>query len=69
MPWWYNIGTGEVEDDESRGTGEDVLGPYATREQAARALQIAHEKTERWDAQDREWDNRGAAPGWSGDAD
>ncbi|MEI2764138.1 MAG: methionine aminopeptidase [Dermatophilaceae bacterium] len=69
MPWWYNIGTGEVEDDEGRGTGEDVLGPYATREEAARALQIAHDKTEQWDAQDREWDNRGAAPGWSKGAD
>lgn len=69
MPWRTTSGPARSRTTRAGGRGEDVLGPYATREQAARALQIAHEKTERWDAQDREWDNRGAAPGWSGDAD
>ncbi len=52
--------------------GEDMLGPYATKEEASQALETAHEKTEKWDAEDREWDNRGASPSWSagpGDGD
>lgn len=65
MQWWYDVATGQVHNDEERGPGEDQLGPYATREEAARALQTAREKTEKWDAEDREWENRGASPGWS----
>jgi hypothetical protein len=42
------------------------MGPYETEAEAARALQSAHERTEKWDAEDREWNARGSA---SGDAD
>ena len=65
MQWWYNVSTGQVESDDERGMGEDMLGPYATKEQAAHALEAAHEKTEKWDAEDREWANRGASASWS----
>jgi hypothetical protein len=65
--YWYNVRTGQVQSDDERGPGEDVMGPYDTREEAAHALRTAREKTEKWDAEDREWRNRGAATGWAGD--
>lgn len=61
MEYWYNVRTGQVEDDDNRSPGEDVLGPYPTEDDAARALDTAREKTEKWDAEDRAWDERGAA--------
>lgn len=65
MEYWYNMRTGKVESDEERGPGQDVMGPYESREEAARALEIARARSEKWDADDREWSDRGAAPGWS----
>ncbi|MBK8469663.1 MAG: methionine aminopeptidase [Actinomycetales bacterium] len=61
MQYWYNIAKGQVETDEDRGPGEDVLGPYDTADEAAHALEIARRKTEEWDAEDRAWDQGGAA--------
>lgn len=66
MSYWYNTATGQVETDENRGQAQDVMGPYETEAEAARAIQSAHERTEKWDAEDREWNARGSA---SGDAD
>ncbi len=65
MDYWYNMRTGRVESDDERGPGQDVMGPYPSREEAARALEIARARTEKWDAEDRAWQDRGAAPGWS----
>jgi hypothetical protein len=56
--WWYNTKTGQVEPDDNHGPNRDVLGPYKTKEDAARALEIARERTEKWDREDREWDAR-----------
>lgn len=56
MQYWYNIDTREVESDDTRGRNEQVMGPYDTREEAARAVDIAREKTERWDEEDRRWE-------------
>ncbi len=66
MQWWYNVSTGQVESDDERSLGADVLGPYASRQEAARALELARERTERWDAEDREWEQRGESGGTSG---
>lgn len=65
VQYWYNISTGKVETDEDRGQDADVLGPYDSAAEAAKALEIARAKTEAWDEQDREWDQRGAAADWS----
>lgn len=54
--FWFNVGTGQVETDENKSRGEILLGPYATREEAARALETAREKTEHWDEEDRRWE-------------
>jgi len=49
--WWYNHRTGEVEEGpQSLGTDRD--GPYATREEAARAPEIARERARRWAAEE-----------------
>ena len=64
MSYWYNVDTGQVETDANRSRAEQVMGPYETEEEARNALARAHEKTEKWDEADREWDKKGAAPGW-----
>jgi hypothetical protein len=56
VAYWYNVSTGKVETEEDRGRGEDLMGPYATEAEASRALETAREKTERWDEQDKAWD-------------
>ena len=56
MAYWYNVSSGQVESDDNKSQGEDLLGPYASQEEAANALQTARERTEKWDAEDREWE-------------
>ena len=36
MSFWYNVDTGQVETDDNRSRGEQVLGPYATEAEAER---------------------------------
>lgn len=60
--WWYNTKTGQVEPDDNHGPNRDILGPYGSQEEAARALEIARERTEKWDAEDRDWEKRGEKP-------
>lgn len=56
MAYWYNVDKGTVETDDDKDQGAKLMGPYATQDEASRALQSARENTERWDAEDREWD-------------
>lgn len=63
MAFWYNISTGQVEEDGQTDPKADLMGPYPTRAAAEQALQTAAEKTEKWDEEDREWNE-----GRSGDA-
>lgn len=53
MKYWYNMTTGRVESDAETSRKDDLMGPYPTAEEAARALDIAREKTEAWDEEDR----------------
>ena len=51
--FWFNTATGEVEE----GRVSDwsvVLGPYPTREAAARALDTARSRAAAWDREDQE---------------
>ncbi|MCE1180021.1 MAG: methionine aminopeptidase [Micrococcales bacterium] len=59
MAYWFNIETRQVEDDDNRSPGENVMGPYETREEAASALETARQKTEAWDEEDRRYENEG----------
>jgi hypothetical protein len=53
--YYFNTRTGLVEDLEGKSPSRDLLGPYTTREEAERALTTAHERTEKWDEEDRAW--------------
>jgi hypothetical protein len=57
VAYWYNVDTGKVETDETKGQGDDLMGPYDTEDEASRALDIARAKTARWDEEDRAWDD------------
>ena len=41
--WWFCVKHNRVESDEGGCAGKDKLGPYATREEAERALQTVRE--------------------------
>lgn len=55
MKFWFNVETGQVEDDDTRSRKETLLGPYSSREEAQQALEKARERTESWDEEDRRW--------------
>lgn len=52
--FYYNVTTGQVE-REGQSKAKDLLGPYATAEEAANALQSVAEREARLNAEDREW--------------
>jgi hypothetical protein len=51
--WWYCVRHHRVEPDDGC-PGKYRLGPYPTREEAARALETVHQRNEQWDAADDE---------------
>ena len=57
--WFYCLKHGTVEPIEGCRAA-DRLGPYPDRETAARALEIARERTEEADRADREWAEKGS---------
>ena len=62
----HYVDTGQVESDDNRSRGEQVLGPYASEAEARAALDTAHKKTDDWDAEDRAWNERGAGGSGAG---
>jgi hypothetical protein len=56
MAYWYNVSSGQVESDDNKSQSDDVMGPYDSQEEAANALQTARERTEKWDAEDKAWE-------------
>ena len=59
MAYWYNVDKRQVEDDSNKSQGDQLLGPYTTQDEASRALEHARENTEKWDAEDKAWDDAG----------
>lgn len=55
MAYWFNVNTGAVEQGEETNPKSDMLGPYATEEEARNALESAHARSEKWDAEDRKF--------------
>lgn len=51
--WWYCLRHKTVE-PEAGCPAKDRLGPYPSKEEAARALEIARRRNEEWEAQDRD---------------
>ena len=54
--YYYNISTGQVEKG-LVSSWSDRMGPYATQEDAAAALEKARDRSEAWDEADRKWEN------------
>lgn len=55
--YWYNLTTGEVEKG-FESPAVDRAGPFDTAEEAARALDVLHERSRQWaedDARDDAW--------------
>lgn len=64
MTYWYNIRTGQVEQEPQISRKEDLMGPYPTADAAQNALRSARERTEAWDEEDRrEAEREGREPG------
>lgn len=49
--FFYNVDTGQVEEGR-QSSGTELMGPYATREEAQNALQNAARRNAEWDDQD-----------------
>ena len=59
MAYWFNVSTGAVEDDANKSPVDRLMGPFDTYEAAKQALLHAKENTERWDAEDKAWEDEG----------
>ena len=55
MAYWYNVDTGQVETDDDKSQGANLMGPYDTPEEAANALEIARKRSKAWDDDDKAW--------------
>jgi hypothetical protein len=59
VAYWFNVDTRQVVTDETKGPGDNLMGPYTSEADAALALETARERTERWDEEDRAWEDEG----------
>ena len=59
MAYWFNVSTGQVEDDANKSPQDRLMGPYNTHGEAEQALSHAKENTDRVDADDKAWDDEG----------
>jgi hypothetical protein len=59
--FYYNLTTRQVEEG-AQSPATELMGPYATREAAARALSTAAERNAAWDEEDEDWEDYGSAP-------
>lgn len=60
--FWYNLETGVVEEG-MVSPGYDRAGPFATREEAARAPEIIKERSRAWAAEEAADDSWGSTEG------
>ena len=54
--WWYDLKTHTVVPDNNETKITDRLGPYKTREEAERALELVEERNEAYD-NDPRWND------------
>ena len=59
--FYYNLSTGTVEEGR-QSPGSKLMGPYATRAEAERALETAATRNEAWEEADEEWQDWGEPP-------
>lgn len=56
--WWYNLRTDEVEEG-MVSQSVDRAGPFASRDEAARAPEIIAERSRKWAAEEAAEDGQG----------
>lgn len=56
--FFYNTRTGQVEEGR-QSVATELMGPYTTREEASRALEIARARNEAADEAERDWNDEG----------
>ena len=54
--WYWNMAEGRAVPGAERGPSDDVLGPYASREEAEHWKDRVEARNESWDAADKAWD-------------
>lgn len=54
--YYFNVSTGEVEQG-MVSSWPHRMGPYASRDDAAKALETARQRSEAWDEDDKRWDS------------
>ncbi|WP_062464050.1 hypothetical protein [Demequina soli] len=59
VQYFFNTRTKQVEKGR-QSPWEHLMGPYATREEAAGALDIAKHRNESWDEDDDRWGGSGS---------
>lgn len=59
MAFWFNVNTGLVEDEANKSPQDRLMGPFDSYAAAEQALSHARENTEKWDAQDKAWEDKG----------
>lgn len=60
--WWFDLNTKTAVQDSRAGKAADRLGPYASREEAERALQKVEERNDAYDNDPRWNDDPDDAP-------
>ena len=53
--WYWDLQKGRAVTADERGPGDDVLGPYPSREAAENWRSTVEARNENWDEQDDEW--------------
>lgn len=53
--YYYNVSTGQVEEGR-QSPGTELMGPYATRAEAQKALEKAAQRNKAWDEEDAAWE-------------
>jgi hypothetical protein len=64
--WWWDLAARRAVRDDERGPDHDVLGPYASREEAESWRDSHEAREEAWEEADRAWagdDDDGGEPG------
>lgn len=59
--FYYNLTNGTVEEGR-QSHGSELMGPYASREEAQRALDKAAARNEKWEDEDEKWEDWGEPP-------
>ncbi|GAA3688902.1 MULTISPECIES: methionine aminopeptidase [unclassified Yimella] len=55
MAYWYNVNTGQIEQDGSTESKDHLMGPYASEDEARSAIELSRKKNELADEADRAW--------------